>query len=88
MELINLMEEEVMRIIDKILKDRNDICTCDRCKMDIAAITLNNIKPKYVVTERGKLFARVDMLNYQYDADITMEVMKALKIVGEKPCHE
>ncbi len=88
MELINLMEEEVMRIIDKILKDRNDICTCDRCKMDIAAITLNNIKPKYVVTERGKLFARVDMLNYQYDADITMEVMKALKIVGEKPRHE
>jgi len=88
MELKNLMEDEVKRVVDKLLKDRDDICTCDRCKMDIAAIALNNIKPKYVVTERGELFARADMLNYQYDADITMEVMKAIKTVGEKPNHE
>jgi len=88
MELKNLMEIEVMRIIDKILEDQKDVCACDKCKMDIAAITLNNIKPKYVVTEKGQLYAKVDMLNYQYDADITTEVIKAIKIVGEKPRHE
>ncbi len=88
MELKNLMEEEVKRVVERLLKNRDDICTCDRCKLDIIAITLNNIKPKYVVTEKGEVFARIDMLNYQYDADIAMEVMKAIKIVKENPNHE
>ncbi len=88
MELKNVMEEEVKRIVEEILKDRDDICTCERCKKDIAAIVLNNIKPKYVVTEKGEVYARINMLSYQYDADITMEVMKAIKIVGENPNHE
>lgn len=86
-ELKNIMEDEVKGIVDKLLKDRDDICTCERCKMDIAAIVLNNVKPKYVVTEKGEVFARIDMLAYQYDADITMEVIKAIKIVGENPNH-
>mgnify|MGYP001199825879 CR=1 FL=1 len=88
MELKNLMEEEVKRVVERLLKNRDDICICDRCKLDIIAITLNNIKPKYVVTEKGEVFARIDMLNYQYDADIAMEVMKAIKIVKENPNHE
>lgn len=88
MELKNLMEEEVKRVVERLLKNRDDICTCDRCKLDIIAITLNNIKPKYVVTEKGEVFARIDMLNYQYDADIAMEVMKAIKIVKENLNHE
>lgn len=88
MELKNLMEEEVKRVVERLLKNRDDICTCDRCKLDIIAITLNNIKPKYVVTEKGEVFARIDMLNYQYDADIAMEAMKAIKIVKENPNHE
>ncbi len=88
MELKNLMEEEVLRVVEKLLKERDDICTCDRCKMDIAAITLNNIKPKYVVTEKGALFARVDSLSYQFDTDITVEAAKAIKKVGENPNHE
>lgn len=88
MELKNLMEEEVKRVVERLLKNRDDICICDRCKLDIIAITLNNIKPKYVVTEKGEVFARIDMLNYQYDADIAMEAMKAIKIVKENPNHE
>ncbi|GFN35459.1 late competence development ComFB family protein [Tepidimicrobium xylanilyticum] len=88
MELVNLMEDEVIFAIDKILEDRDDICTCDKCKLDIAAITLNNLKPRYVVTERGKLYGRVDTLNYQFSADLIKEITKAIEIVGAEPQHE
>lgn len=88
MELVNLMEDEVIFAIDKILEDRDDICTCDKCKLDIAAITLNNLKPRYVLTERGKLYGRVDTLNYQFSADLIKEITKAIEIVGAEPQHE
>lgn len=88
MKLHNLMEDEVIRIINELLKDREDMCTCDKCKLDIAAITLNNLKPKYVVTEKGGLFAKVEILNCQFDVDLIKEVTKAAKIVGDEPQHE
>jgi competence protein ComFB len=88
MELRNLIEDEVIYTINRLLKDRKDICTCDKCKMDIAAITLNNLKPKYVVTEKGKLYGKIDTIDYQFDADLIREIVKAIKIVGDNPHHE
>ncbi|MCF6464237.1 late competence development ComFB family protein [Clostridium sp. Cult1] len=88
MELRNLIEDEVIYTINRLLKDRKDICTCDKCKMDIAAITLNNLKPKYVVTEKGKLYGKIDTIDYQFDADLVREIVKAIEIVGDNPHHE
>ena len=88
MELRNLMEDEVIHTINSLLKGKEDICTCDKCKMDIAAIALNNLKPKYVVTEKGGLYAKVNTLDYQFDADLIREIIKAINIVGDEPRHE
>ncbi|MCF6465628.1 late competence development ComFB family protein [Clostridium sp. Cult2] len=88
MELRNLMEDEVLYAINRILKDKEDICTCNKCKLDIAALTLNNLKPKYVVTEKGELYGKVNTLNYQFDADLITEIVKAIEIVRNEPRHE
>ncbi|MCF6460080.1 late competence development ComFB family protein [Clostridium sp. Cult3] len=88
MELRNLMEDEVMNTIDRVLKDRDEVCGCDKCRLDIAAIALNNLKPKYVVTEKGGLYAKVDTLDYQYDVDLVKEITKAIEIVDKEPHHE
>ncbi|CCQ95987.1 Late competence development protein ComFB [[Clostridium] ultunense Esp] len=88
MELRNLMEDEVIYAINRLLKDKKDICTCDKCKLDIAAIVLNNLKPKYVVTDKGELYGKVDTLDYQFDADLIKEIVKAVNIVGAEPRHE
>lgn len=88
MELRNLMEKEVERVVNKILKERKDICNCNKCRLDIAAIALNNLKPKYVVTEKGGLYGKLDTLNYQFDVDLTKEVTKAIDIVKDKPLHD
>lgn len=88
MELRNLMEDEVIYTINRLLKDKKNICTCDKCKLDIAAIVLNNLKPKYVVTDKGELYGKVNTLDIQFDADLIKEIVKAVKIVGAEPRHE
>lgn len=87
MKLYNLMEEEVNHVIDKLLKNNDGICTCEKCKLDIAAIALNNLPPKYIVTSRGKLFEKVNNMNYQFEADVIKEVYKAIRIVSKAPKH-
>lgn len=87
MELKNLMEDEVMYIVNQLLSERKDMCTCNKCKLDIAAIALNVLPPRYVVTEIGKLYGKVDNMSYQLDVDIITEVTKAIEIVKNSPHH-
>lgn len=88
MKLHNLMEDEVIRIVNKLLKNEKDICTCEKCKLDIAAIALNNLLPQYVVTKKGELYKRANNMGIQFEADITKEVTKAIYIVRKRSKHE
>ena len=36
MELRNLMEDTVKHTINQLLLDNDNICHCDKCKLDIA----------------------------------------------------
>lgn len=87
MELCNLMEDKVSYITEQLLEREKDVCDCDKCKLDIIAIALNNLPTKYVVTEKGKLLGRANNLNYQFEADIVTEVTKAIEIVKKEPRH-
>lgn len=88
MKLYNLMEDEVSQVIDKVLKEIDSICKCDVCILDIAAISLNNLKPNYVVTEQGYVFAKANNLNQQFNTDVVATVTKAIDIVGKNPRHK
>ncbi len=88
MEMHNLLEEEVIRRVNNQLNETKIACDCEKCRMDIVAITLNNLKPKYVVSGKGRLFAKINDTTYQHNGDIAEEVAKAIKIVGENPLHE
>jgi len=88
MELRNLVQDEVLFLLDKVLKDIDDICKCDQCKLDIAAIALNNLKPKYVVTEKGYVFSKTDSLKPQFNTDIVTEITKAIEKVKKNPRHK
>lgn len=88
MKLQNLVEVEVVFIVNELLNKNNDRCSCDKCKMDIAAIALNNLHPKYVVTKEGKLYSKVsNNMNRQFNTDILLEVTKAMEIVHNSPKH-
>lgn len=83
----NLMEEEVFMAIEKILKTMDDVCKCEKCKNDMAAIALNSLKPNYVVTEKGYLYNKANNMSFQFSTDVTTDVIKAIDIVKNNPQH-
>lgn len=88
MELKNYMEILVWQQLDDILSDQMDICICEKCRYDIAALALNFLPPRYVVTNKGETFTKVKALEQQFNIDIITAVTQASKIVGSQPHHD
>lgn len=84
----NYMEEVVDATMNEIFSRNEDACRCERCTMDIKALALNHLPPKYVVTDIGYVYTRVNELENQFKADITVAVMNALKVVRKNPRHD
>lgn len=88
MGLQNLLEVEVVEAINKFEIELNLKCNCNKCKLDIAALALNRLKPQYVVSQKGLLICRLEHLNTQYNSDLMKTITKAAEIVGNSPRHE
>lgn len=83
---VNVMEQIVKQKILATM-DRLGICTCSQCLNDCMAFTLNNLKPKYVVTKKGELFAKLNSYTMQYTTDLISAMTKACVIVKNSPRH-
>lgn len=86
MVIRNYIQNVAEDMMPAIMKNSN-VCNCEKCKLDILAIVLNNVKPKYVVTEKGELYARLSALQSQFQVDIIAEITKACVIVKNNPRH-
>lgn len=87
MKLINVSEIMARSSVDHFLRSNRNYCACDRCKMDILAIVLNNLPPKYVVTDEGEVYSRAGMFDQQHQTDILAQIVKAVSIVSRNPKH-
>ncbi len=86
LQIKNWMEEVVFNFMDEVLSGM-DICRCEKCRLDIAAIALNQLPPKYVVTERGEVYSKVNILRQQFEVDVVSAVTKAAETVRKNPQH-
>lgn len=86
-QIKNYMEEIVFEQMKDVLADIN-MCTCEKCLLDIAAIALNDLPPKYVVTEKGILYSKINALSQQFEVDVISAITKATVIVKRNPRHE
>lgn len=86
-QIKNYMEEIVATTIKDVLEDIN-MCTCEKCIMDISAIALNDLPPKYIVTEKGELYSKINALKQQFEVDVIAALTKAAVIVKRRPRHE
>ncbi len=86
MELKNLMEVVVSQAIDDI-KRHYEFCNCEQCRLDIAALALNIIPPRYVVSSKGDSYGRAELLAIQKGLDVLGTVLEAVKTVQKKPRH-
>ena len=85
-QIKNYMEEIVFEQMKDVLADIN-MCTCEKCLLDIAAIALNDLPPKYVVTKKGELYSKINALEQQFEVDVIAAITKAAVIVKRNPRH-
>jgi len=86
--LKNFTEILVDDALKKLWPQYDGPCDCERCKLDVKAIALNNLQPKYTVTTKGEVYTKLNSFRSQVDADITKEILKAMNIVKANPSHE
>jgi competence protein ComFB len=81
------MEELVERTLDEYLAKEPDVCSCAKCRNNMAALALNQLKPVYISTDKGEVYARLRELDWQMRCDITVAVHKAIQTVAGSPRH-
>ena len=86
LQLRNYTEEAVRQYMDRWYKEA-DICQCESCRLDVMAIMMNNLKSKYVVTDKGALYAQLDDFDPQYKIDFMTAMTLAVKTVSKSPRH-
>jgi competence protein ComFB len=87
MELQNYMEILMWQRLDEVLESHRGICHCEKCRYDIAALAMNFLPPRYVVTDRGQIYTKIKALEQQFTIDIVTAVTHAVKIVSSTPHH-
>jgi len=85
--LRNYTEDAVKAYMDRWYKEAN-VCQCEECRLDVMAIMMNNMKPKYVVTDTGALYAQLDEFEPQNKIDFMTLMSQACETVRKSPRHQ
>ncbi|MBU3111497.1 late competence development ComFB family protein [Clostridium lacusfryxellense] len=86
--LKNFSETEVSNRLNMMLNDYDNICKCEKCKLDIKALALNSLSAKYTVSEQGELYTiLLSEINKQEAVDVTSALVRAIEIVSANPKH-
>jgi competence protein ComFB len=89
--LVNEAEKMVGSELGRQLEsfgEEDDICLCNDCVMDMAAMALNSVKPLYRVSLLGTLYASTAMNEESYAAGIRDAVAQAIEKVRKNPSHD
>ncbi len=84
---VNVTRALVEDKADKYIK-MFGLCSCQRCRIDVIALALSNLPPKYVVAKPHDLVPRLSVYEQQYNAAILTQVMSACRKVLDRPHHE
>ena len=67
---------------------QKDICRCNECIVDMAAMALNAIKPMYRFSLLGTLYAAQAMNEQAYANSVQHAVANAIEKVSSNPSHD
>jgi len=84
---VNVMQILVEEKAPKYIK-MFGLCTCRRCEMDVKALTLSNLVPKYVVMHKDEMIPMLTIYEGRYSSTIFAQLTRACKIVMDRPHHK
>ncbi len=87
LKCVNVMEQIVDSGLDEVMKQEG-CCTCERCKMDARALILNNLPPKYVVTDAGMAFEECRQAYGQNRVSVYQCMLESVNKVKQSPHHD
>ena len=84
-EAENLVIKELGRQLDAFTEP---ICRCNECVIDMAAISLNTVKPLYRSSLLGGLYTASAMDEKTYATHLRESVFYAIEKVRKNPSHD
>ena len=85
--LRNYTEEMVRAYVDQNIP-KEDICDCERCKLDVIAFMLNQLPASYGISHRGYLFDKLKGTDFQNRVTISDCFYRAVLAVKDRPSDE
>lgn len=89
--VINYAEICVKNFLNNLLQNDpnySHVCKCEHCMDDIIAKALNNIKPFYITSKTGEVYAEYNSLELQNNAEVIKEVIQAIDYVSKNKNHK
>jgi len=89
----NLLKNEaefmvIKEIENQLSSDAIEVCKCNECVVDMAAIALNTVKPLYRFSLLGTLYASQAMTEQSYANSVKEAVAMAINKVKNNPAHD
>lgn len=87
--LVNVTEEIVRGLVSFLLhgNEYQTFCHCELCEMDVVAIALNALPPKYVASMESRDSAFEKLNTPENIEAINKQIIRAIHIVGRNPRH-
>lgn len=82
----NVMQALVEAKADKYIR-LFGLCPCNRCRIDVIALSLSNLPAKYMVVDNKNIVPLLSTYEARYNAAIVSQVMSACRKVMERPRH-
>ncbi|MCI1965978.1 MAG: late competence development ComFB family protein [Oscillospiraceae bacterium] len=86
MKIVNVTEGLVEQKLDEVI-NMLDCCKCEQCRADIISCALNKLTPKYVNTDIGKAYVKLDSMSPQFEVDLLTALFEAVDKVKKNPRH-
>ena len=85
-QLVNAYDEIVKHAVREVM-EKNQMCQCERCFLDICALVFNQGYTYFVNTREGHLLKKIPDMNLGNQVELMVQVMHAMKIVRDFPHH-
>ena len=86
--LKNAMEDAVEYQLNNLLPTMPQVCSCEKCRLDMASYALNRLPPQYVRTNTGALYKKLTNSSVQVEMEVMAAVISAIKIISAHPKHD
>ncbi|MDR4433194.1 late competence development ComFB family protein [Bacillus tequilensis] len=83
--LVNSKEIVMKELLDRYMDQLHMTCTCEVCKNDVLALSLNKVRPSYVTDLKKIAYSKAEMVDKQKNTAMLVILAESAAVVSENP---